>query len=114
MPLTEPTEPRSFLIERLLTLVHHISDWIAVMYLGRIVEEGPAERIYSSHAHPYTRALLDAVPLLDPAKQRRRRANRKSLTADEIFLDDKPSCSYQNRCPKVMVICRRNTHRFFS
>jgi len=101
------------LIAHDLALVHHISDRIAVMYLGRIVEEGPAERVYSSPAHPYTRALLDAVPLLDPAKQRLRRANRKSLTAVEIFLDDKPGCSYQNRCPKVMAICRRNTPPVF-
>jgi len=97
------------LIAHDLALVHHISDRIAVMYLGRIVEEGPADRVYSTPAHPYTQALLDAVPLLDPAKQRMRRAARKSAPAIEMFHDEKPGCSYQNRCSKVMSICQNKT-----
>ena len=97
------------LIAHDLALVHHISDRIAVMYLGRIVEEGPADRVYSAPAHPYTRALLDAVPLLDPAQQRRRRAARKSVSAIEMFDDQKPGCPYRNRCPEVMSICQIKT-----
>lgn len=96
------------LIAHDLALVHHISDRIAVMYLGCIVEEGPADRVYTSPAHPYTWALLDAVPLLDPARQRQRRATRKSLAAVEVVHDDVPGCSYQNRCPKVMEVCRHS------
>ena len=102
------------LIAHDLALVHHISDRIAVMYLGRIVEEGPADRVYSSPAHPYTRALLDAVPLLDPARQRLRRAARKSLTAIEGFHDQTPGCSYRNRCAKAMAICRERTPPVFA
>jgi peptide/nickel transport system ATP-binding protein len=97
------------LIAHDLALVHHISDRIAVMYLGCIVEEGPADRVYSTPAHPYTQALLDAVPLLDPAKQRLRRAARKSAPAIEMFHDEKPGCAYQNRCSKVMSICQNKT-----
>ena len=97
------------LIAHDLALVHHISDRIAVMYLGRIVEEGPAERVYSTPAHPYSQALLDAVPLLDPAKQRSRRAARKLAPAVEMFRDETFGCSYQHRCPKVMSICRNQT-----
>jgi len=102
------------LIAHDLALVHHISDRIAVMYLGRIVEEGPADRVYSSPAHPYTRALLDAVPLLDPARQRLRRAARKSLAAVEALHDETPGCSYRNRCPKVMAVCRGRTPPAFA
>ncbi|WP_201772361.1 oligopeptide/dipeptide ABC transporter ATP-binding protein [Hoeflea sp. BAL378] len=89
-----------------LALVHHISDRIAVMYLGHIVEEGPSDRVYHAPAHPYTRALLDAVPLLDPAAQRRRRAARKFAPAPDAPRLSATGCPYQNRCPHVMPRCR--------
>jgi peptide/nickel transport system ATP-binding protein len=94
------------LIAHDLALVHHISDRIAVMYLGHIVEEGPSDRVYSSPAHPYTRALLDAIPLLDPAEQRARRAMRKASPAQEMPRDATVGCPYKNRCPKVMARCQ--------
>lgn len=94
------------LIAHDLALVHHISDRIAVMYLGHIVEEGPADRVYSSPVHPYTKALLDAVPLLDPAKQRERRAARKKLPAYEMPRDTATGCPYKNRCAEVMSKCQ--------
>jgi len=102
------------LIAHDLALVHHISDRIAVMYLGRIVEEGPADRVYSTPAHPYTQALLEAVPLLDPAQQRLRRAARKSAPAIELFDGEMSGCSYQNRCPRVMSVCQNKTPPSFS
>ncbi|MBN9068155.1 MAG: ABC transporter ATP-binding protein [Rhizobiales bacterium] len=94
------------LIAHDLALVHHISDRIAVMYLGHIVEEGPADRVYSAPAHPYTRALLDAVPVLDPAEQRKRRARRRSAPAQETPRDADIGCPYKNRCPLVMTRCQ--------
>jgi len=89
-----------------LALVHHISDRIAVMYLGHIVEEGPSDRVYKAPAHPYTKALLDAVPLLDPAAQRQRRAARKSAAVLEAPRVSATGCPYRNRCPLVMARCQ--------
>jgi len=94
------------LIAHDLALVHHISDRIAVMYLGHIVEEGPSDRVYKSPAHPYTKALLDAVPLLDPQAQRRRRTARKAAPAHEKPRLAANGCPYQNRCPHVMQRCQ--------
>lgn len=94
------------LIAHDLALVHHISDRIAVMYLGHIVEEGPADRVYFEPAHPYTKALLEAVPLLDPQKQRERRALRKAAPVSEAPRVAATGCPYQNRCPMVMARCR--------
>jgi oligopeptide/dipeptide ABC transporter ATP-binding protein len=94
------------LIAHDLALVHHISDRIAVMYLGHIVEEGPADRVYSAPAHPYTRALLEAVPTPDPAEQQRRRARRKSAPAQEAPRDADIGCPYKNRCPLAMTRCQ--------
>lgn len=93
------------LIAHDLALVHHISDRIAVMYLGHIVEEGPADRVYRQPAHPYTKALLDAVPLLDPQAQRSRRAARKAATLPETARVAPSGCPYRNRCPHVMPRC---------
>ncbi len=59
-----------------LALVRHVSDRIAVMYLGRIVEQGPAEEVYERPKHPYTEALLSAIPVPNPARQRDARAHR--------------------------------------
>src|SRR5690606_5974342 len=94
------------LIAHDLALVHHISDRIAVMYLGHIVEEGPADRVYSQPAHPYTRALLDAVPLLDSARQRERRAKRKLHPAQQAPRTADTGCPYRNRCPHAMPRCQ--------
>jgi peptide/nickel transport system ATP-binding protein len=94
------------LIAHDLALVHHISDRIAVMYLGHIVEEGPSDRVYHQPAHPYTRALLDAVPLPDPDKQRQRRMLRKSLAVQEAPRVALKGCPYKFRCPKAMARCQ--------
>lgn len=93
------------LIAHDLALVHHISDRIAVMYLGHLVEEGPSDRVYHSPAHPYTKALLDAVPLLDPEAQRQRRAARKAAPAHETPRVSATACPYKNRCPHAMPRC---------
>jgi len=88
-----------------LAIVRHIADRVAVMYLGRIVESGPAERVYEHPAHPYTQALLSAIPVPDP--RRRHRSNRVVLRGD---LPDPasppPGCPFQTRCAYAMDVCR--------
>lgn len=103
------------LIAHDLALVHHMSDRIAVMYLGHIVEEGPADRVHHAPAHPYTRALLDAAPQFDPARQRERRAARRAAPAPR----DLPraaaiGCAYANRCPQAGPRCRIETPPAFA
>ncbi len=88
-----------------LSVVRHVADRIALMYLGRIVELGQPEEVFQRPQHPYTRALLSAVPIPDPARERAR--------SRIVLLGDPPSplhqprgCFFHPRCPHVIDACK--------
>ena len=86
-----------------LAVVKHISDRIAIMYLGNIVEEATGESIHMSPKHPYTQSLISAIPVPDPHK----RAKRKVIAGDVPSPINPPSgCRFHTRCPNVMAKCR--------
>jgi oligopeptide/dipeptide ABC transporter ATP-binding protein len=96
------------LITHNLNLVGHLADRVAVMYLGQIVEVGPAEQLFESPTHPYTQALLAAV--VDPA-ERTRPERGTLLAAGEIPSprNPPPGCRYHTRCPLATERCVRET-----
>ncbi len=85
-----------------LHVVHYLCDTVMVMYLGQIVELGPVEQIYSHSAHPYTRALLSAIPSMDPGN----RTEQPPLQGDPPNpINPLPGCRFRDRCAHAQAVC---------
>ena len=91
-----------------LSVVRHISDRIAIMYAGQLVEVADKDAVYENPSHPYTQALLSAVPIPDPVIESKRK--RVMATGDvPNLIDPAPGCRFASRCPYVQERCRRET-----
>jgi oligopeptide/dipeptide ABC transporter ATP-binding protein len=86
-----------------LSVVAHTCDHVAVMYLGRLVETAPTRELFAGPRHPYTKALLSAIPSLDPDD----RGNVQKLEGEiPSPINPPPGCKFQTRCPFAIDICR--------
>jgi len=88
-----------------LSVVRHVSDQIAVMYLGKLMELSPAEELYTKPIHPYTSVLLSAIPIPDPRENRARVRTRVTGEVSSA-IDPPPGCRFAGRCPRASEICR--------
>jgi oligopeptide/dipeptide ABC transporter ATP-binding protein len=90
-----------------LAVARYMCDRIAVMYLGKIVEMGPTEEILARPKHPYTKALLSAVPVPDPSTKRTPVLIKGGISK---AINPPPECRFIERCPYAAEVCRTNPH----
>jgi len=88
-----------------LAVVRRLCERVLVMYLGRVVEEGPTEEVFLRPRHPYTRMLLESVPLLDPAVERARLATLAVHGETPSAIDRPSGCAFRTRCPAALSTC---------
>ena len=91
-----------------LSVVEYISDRVAVMYLGEIVELATSEALYGNPLHPYTKALLSSVPVIDPKKRKKRMVLEGDVPSP---INPPKGCRFHPRCPLAMDICKREAPR---
>jgi oligopeptide/dipeptide ABC transporter ATP-binding protein len=89
-----------------LSVVRHVSDRIAVMYIGKMMELSPSEELYTKPIHPYSSALLAAIPIPDP-KENRERTRVKVTGEVPSPVDPPPGCRFAGRCPRASDVCRQ-------
>jgi len=87
-----------------LSVVAHICDHVAVMYLGRLVESAPTRSLFAAPKHPYTKALLSAIPSLDPDQRGKAQKLEGEIPSPT---NPPPGCKFHTRCPHVQDVCRR-------
>ena len=91
-----------------LSMVKHISDRVAVLYLGTLVELATSEELYANPRHPYTQALLSAIPIPDPKVEAERDRKKIRLEGEVPSpINTKPGCKFQGRCKYAKDICRQ-------
>lgn len=87
-----------------MSVVRHISDRIGVMYLGKVMEEAPTDALFATPLHPYTQALLSAVPIANPRMKRERIILKGEIPSP---LNPPPGCIFHTRCPYAMDVCKK-------
>jgi oligopeptide/dipeptide ABC transporter ATP-binding protein len=102
MELQEKFRLTYLFISHDLRVVRHISDRVAVMYLGKVVESAPSGELYKNPLHPYTRILISSVPVPDPDKQRKMAVLKGDVPSP---INPPPGCSFHPRCPIAVEKC---------